>query len=288
VTGGGSGLVEVSVEVAPEHAELAEFAVGEFSPGGFQQEQIGADGSARFTVFVPAGDEARLEAWLAQSGVPVVGAAEVAVVPDDWAERWKEFHQAVTIGSLWVGPPWQLEEAPEHLKHVVIEPAQGFGTGAHPTTRLVLTLLQEQPRGSVLDLGCGSGVLAIAAALLGFGPVIAVDNDPVAVESALDNLERNDVPRFPVRVLDALQEPIPAADVVLANVLFEPLVRIAPKLRAPRLILSGLLRSQAADCAVAYEREGYVLREQRDRDGWSALVLEHSDPELAPRHTAVW
>ena len=171
---------------------------------------------------------------------------------------------------------------PEGLKPVVIEPAQGFGTGAHPTTRLVLSLLQDQPRSSVLDLGCGSGVLAVAAALLGFGPVTAIDNDPVAIEATQDNLKRNDVDGL-IRafVLDALQQDIPRADLVLANVLLEPLVRIAPKLTAPRLILSGLLTTQADECAVAYEKQGYVLRERRDRDGWAALVLDNANEHAA-------
>jgi ribosomal protein L11 methyltransferase len=110
----------------------------------------------------------------------------------------------------------------------------------------------------------------------------------VAVDSTLENIERNDVPSIKAYVLDALQGDLPAADLVLANVIFEPLVRLAPKIRAPRVILSGLLRSQAGDCAAAYEQHGYVLREQRDRDGWAALLLEHTDPELAPRNTAVW
>ncbi|MCW2956823.1 MAG: ribosomal methyltransferase [Thermoleophilia bacterium] len=282
-----TAIVGVTVEVAPEHVDMAEYAVGEFSPGGFQQEER-PDGGARFTVFVATGEEARFTQWLAQAEVPIEADATLDAVPDDWAERWKEFHQPVTIGTLWVGPPWQLDAAPSGLKHVVIEPAQGFGTGAHPTTRLVLSLLQEQPRGSVLDVGCGSGVLSVAAVMLGFGPVTAVDNDPVAVDSTLENIERNDVPSIKAYVLDALQGDLPAADLVLANVIFEPLVRLAPKIRAPRVILSGLLRSQAGDCAAAYEQHGYVLREQRDRDGWAALLLEHTDPELAPRNTAVW
>jgi ribosomal protein L11 methyltransferase len=281
-------LVEVAVRVGAEQAELAMLAVGEFSPGGFQHDEHD-DGSATFAVYLPAGEEQRLEAWLAGEGIRIEGSAEVTPVPGDWAERWKEFHNAVVIGGLWVGPPWQVDDAPQGMKRIVIEPAQGFGTGAHPTTRLVLTLLQDQPRASVLDLGCGSGVLAVAAAKLGFGPIIAVDNDPVAVDSTRDNLARNDVESLvQVRLLDALQEDLPRTDIMLANVIFEPLVRIAPKVTAPRIVLSGLLRSQADDCAAVYEKHGYSVRERRDRDGWVALVLESADPEAAMRHRAVW
>ena len=281
-------LVEVSVDVDPEQADLAEFVTGEFSPGGFQQDTLG-DGGARFTVFLPAGDEHRFGAWLAQSGVTARGDASVTPVATDWDERWKEFHQPVIIGGLWVGPPWQLDTAPADFKPVVIVPAQGFGTGAHPTTQLVLALLQEQPRASILDVGCGSGVLSVAAAVLGFGPIVAFDNDPVAVESARDNFERNDVHGVELRVLDALQEELPRADIVLANVLLEPLVRLAPRMTAPRLILSGLLRSQADECVAAYQQAGYVLRERRDRDGWVALVLEDaSEQAAAMQHRSIW
>lgn len=266
-------LVEVTVQVVPEHAELAEFAVGEYSPGGFQQDASG-DGTASFSVFVPAGDEHIFTTYLTGMGIELAEPVRVAPVPGDWAERWKEFHQPVVIGDLWVGPPWRVDNAPAGLKRVVIEPAQGFGTGAHPTTRLVLALLQQQPRASVLDLGCGSGVLSVAAAMLGFAPITAIDNDPVAVESTTDNLERNGIRGVTVRCIDALQQELPRADIVLANVILEPLLRLAPRMHAPRLILSGLLRSQADECLAAYEEHGYVLRERRDRDGWVALVLD--------------
>jgi ribosomal protein L11 methyltransferase len=281
-------LVEVAVHVSTDQVELAELAVGEFSPNGFQQAD--GDSGTRFVVYLPAGDEARFTAWLSAAGIPLVGEAQVTLVPPDWRERWKDFHQPVVIGGLWVGPPWQLEQAPGGTKVIVIEPAQGFGTGAHPTTRLVLALLQEQPRASVLDLGCGSGVLAIAAAKLGFGPIVAVDNDPVAIESTIDNLRRNDVEGLvKAYVLDALQQDLPRADIVLANVLLEPLVRIAPRMTAPRLVLSGLLRSQVDECVAAYEQVGYVLRERRDRDGWTAIVLDDARDAADPmRYRAVW
>ena len=279
---GAQALVEVRVEFARDQADMAEYAIGEFSPGGFVEGDTGRDDVVTYSVFLPVGEEARLTSWLAQAGVEPLGEPMTAIVPAGWDERWKEFHQAIVIGGLWVGPPWQLDAKPAGLKPIVIEPAQGFGTGAHPTTRLVLALLQDQPRSSVLDLGCGSGVLAVAAALLGFGPVTAIDNDPVAVESTHDNLQRNDVDGLVrAHVLDALQQDIPRADLVLANVLLEPLVRIAPKMTAPRLILSGLLASQADECAAAYEAAGYVVRERRDRDGWAALVLDNANEHAA-------
>jgi ribosomal protein L11 methyltransferase len=281
-------LVEVAVLVGVDDAELASYATGEFSPGGFVEETL-ENGGARLCVFVPLGDEQRYVSWLANWGIKLApDAVAVTRVDDDWDVKWREFHQPVVIGDLWIGPPWQLDACPEGAKPVVIEPAQGFGTGAHPTTRLVLSLLDQQPRGSLLDLGCGSGVLTVAAAMLGFGPLTAIDNDPVAVESTHDNLERNRISGVDIRVLDALQETIPTADIVLANVILEPLVRIAPKMTAPRLVLSGLLRSQVEECVAVYESHGYVLRERRDRDGWTALVLDAVDPNIVMRHAPVW
>lgn len=282
-------LVEVSVAFTADQADMAEFAIGEFSPGGFVVHDVDVPGVVRFSVFLPAGDEARLTSWLAQSGVTPISDAAVEMVPADWADRWKEFHQPVIIGNLWVGPPWQRADAPAGLKHIEIEPAQGFGTGAHPTTRLVLALLQDQPRCSVLDLGCGSGVLAVAAAKLGFGPITAIDNDPVAIESTIENLERNNVDKLVrAHVLDAMVRDIPRADLVLANVLLEPLVAIAHKLQAPKVILSGLLKSQAEECTVAYEGAGYVLRERRDRDGWVGLVFENTAEHIVMINKPLW
>ena len=90
--------------------------------------------------------------------------------PEGWEDRWRDFHHGVVVGRFWVGPPW--EEAPAGVEAIVIDPGRAFGTGAHPTTRLTLELLQELEPGSLLDVGCGSGVLSIAAAKLGFAPVV--------------------------------------------------------------------------------------------------------------------
>ncbi len=272
-------VVEVVVTVPAEQEELAVACLAEYAPGGFRHESPGDAGGladhARFGVYVEASQADAVVGFLARAGIDV-GDSHVAIVADDYNERWKEFHQPVQIGGLWVGPPWQEHLAPADAKKVVIEPAQGFGTGAHATTRLVLGLLLDQPRASVLDIGCGSGVLAIAAALLGFKPIVAVDNDQDAVDSARDNLRRNGVEQLvQLGTLDALTDPIPAADIVLANLTLEPLVGLAPRLKAPRVVVSGLLRSQVDTAAAAFEEHQYVVRERLDRDGWAALVLDN-------------
>src|SRR5205085_141938 len=119
------------------------------------------------------------------------------------------------VGRFWVGPPW--EQAPEGVEPIVIDPGRAFGTGAHPTTRLTLGLLQELEPSSLLDVGCGSGVLSIAAARLGFEPVLGTDLDDAAVEATLENARRNGV-SVEARRSDALTEPLPASAVVVANV----------------------------------------------------------------------
>jgi ribosomal protein L11 methyltransferase len=282
---GEGGLVEVVLRVPAAEEEQAVAHLLEYSPSGFRQESQGDE--VEFGVYVPAPNAHLVATYLQRAGV-TVSASATELVPADYAERWREFHQPVTIGELWVGPPWQEQDAPAGLKKVVIEPGQGFGTGAHPTTRLVLTLLLEQRRCSVLDVGCGSGVLAVAAGLLGFAPVTAIDNDPVAIDATTDNVARHGMSSIQVRLVDATTERLPYADLVLANLTLEPLEMLAPRLKVPRIIASGLLRSQVETATAAFEAAGYVVRERRDRDGWAALVLDAVDPEQAVmRHARV-
>ena len=133
------------------------------------------------------------------------GPVDVVAVEPGWEERWRAFHRPVRAGGLWIGPPW--ETAPEDVPAVVVDPGRAFGTGAHPTTRLCIELLARAERGSMLDAGCGSGVLAVAAALLGFAPVHAVDADEDAVQVAGDTVRVNGV-RVDVSRADALREAV--------------------------------------------------------------------------------
>ena len=117
--------------------------------------------------------------------------ADVMPVQPGWEDGWRAFHRPARAGGLWIGPPWEQPDAGELA--VVIDPGRAFGTGAHPTTRLCIELLATSERGSLLDVGCGSGVLSIAAARLGFDPIRAVDNDPIAVETTVANAAVNGV-----------------------------------------------------------------------------------------------
>jgi ribosomal protein L11 methyltransferase len=198
-------------------------------------------------------------------------------VADDWDERWKAFHEPVRVGDVLVRPPWAPPRA--GLLDVVIDPAQAFGTGAHATTRLCLELLLElAPGGALVDVGCGSGVLAIAAAKLGWAPVLGIDHDPEAVRATLDNAAANGV-AVPARRHDLLRDgPAPGAPTVLANLLRPLLLRVAGDgFAGPApdvLVAGGLLAHEGDEVAAAFARGG--LREvARRRSGeWVALLLQ--------------
>ena len=152
-------------------------------------------------------------------------------------------------------------------------PAQAFGTGAHPTTRLSLELLLDVAPGPLVDLGCGSGVLAIAAAKLGFAPITALDHDPAAIEATLDNARANGVTLERVERHDLRTEPAPVAPVMTANLMRPLLLRVADLLpeQPETLIVSGLLEGEEEEVAAAFAS----LRERRRirLQGWSALLL---------------
>ncbi|HEY4976360.1 MAG TPA: 50S ribosomal protein L11 methyltransferase [Gaiellaceae bacterium] len=180
-----------------------------------------------------------------------------------WEDNWRAFHRPVEIGKLWVGPPW--EEPAEGLLPVVIDPGGAFGTGAHPTTRLCLELLQELEPASLLDLGCGSGVLAIAAARLGFAPVMAFDNDPEAIEASLTNAVANGV-SLDARLADVLAATLPAAEVAVCNISLQALSELTPKLECETLVASGFLLSDDLHLV------GYRVVSRHEQADWAAVV----------------
>jgi len=227
----------------------------ELFPDGF--EEVDRHGALELAAYTDASGEERL--W------HTFGAASGADVEEGWDERWRAFHRPVEIGGLWVGPPW--EGPPAGLVPIVIEPGQAFGTGGHPTTRLCLALLQELPRGSVLDVGCGSGVLSIAAAKLGYAPVLGVDVEPQAVAATEENARANGV-RVAARLVEAAAGPLPPADLALANISFHALAAVVPRLSSARLLASGYL---VADEPLL---EGYRHVDRRTDGAWAADVFE--------------
>jgi ribosomal protein L11 methyltransferase len=189
-------------------------------------------------------------------GFDVVDVDDVA---EGWEDGWRAFHHGVRVGRCWVGPPW--EEPPDDAVAVVIDPGRAFGTGAHATTRLCLELLQEVEPTSLLDVGCGSGVLSVAAAKLGFAPVRAVDLDEVALGVTAANAVTNDVS---VEVGSELR----GARLAVMNIALDVVERMLPELPVERAIISGYLERDEPHV------DGWQRLERRVRDGWAADLVE--------------
>jgi len=218
--------------------------------------------------------EAALEA-AGELGVP----ADLAEIPDrDWGEEWKKGLGPISVGRLFLRPSWIDAVPPPGAAEVVLDPGMAFGTGTHATTSLCLSaieaFLSRRPGASVLDVGTGSGLLAIAARKLGAGRVAANDNDPVAVAVAAENAERNGA------VLELTGDPpsaIPGSfDLVVANILANVLVELAPDLArraAPggEVVLAGVLVPQETEVAGAFLAQGLVALPGERRGEWSLL-----------------
>jgi ribosomal protein L11 methyltransferase len=220
-------------------------------PEGFEEAERGDE--LEFAAYTGAAGEERARADF--------GSVLASEVPADWEERWKRFHCPVEIGGLWVGPPW--EEAPDGVPAITIDPGRAFGTGGHPTTRLCLELLSALARGSLLDVGCGSGVLSIAAAKLGFSPVTAVDHDAAAVDATSRNAAANAV-ALDVRRLDARVDQLPPARVALTNISKQIVAEVAPRLTCELLVTSGYFEPHVP------RLERFRRIERRTLDGWAA------------------
>ena len=252
-------LIRLALRVQREQAELVLAELLELAPGGVEESEQGD--VVEYAVYGAPGELPDLPDLRAAAGAALVEVT-TSEVPDDWNERWKAFHQPVRIGALLVRPPWAPPRA--GLLDVVIDPAQAFGTGAHPTTRLCLELLLElEPAGALVDVGCGSGVLAIAAAKLGHAPVTAVDVDPAAVQATLDNAAANDV-LLEARLVDAARESLPAADAAVANIALAAVAGILRTLHVKVAVTSGYL---ARDSLQPF---GYRRAARRTEGEWAA------------------
>jgi ribosomal protein L11 methyltransferase len=232
----------------------------------------------------PEGVEELDGAFAVYADEPPLGfdVVEVEDVADGWEDAWRGFHHGVQVGRLWVGPPWELpkaapglspgvggwaadassdEEPPSDALAVVIDPGRAFGTGAHATTRLCLELLQDVEPTSLLDVGCGSGVLSIAAAKLGFAPVTAVDIDAVALEVTKANATANGVA---VGVATGFRP----SNLAVMNIALDVVERMLPELPVERAITSGYLERDEP------RANGWRRSRRRVREGWAADLLE--------------
>lgn len=253
-------LIRVGVTVPRPQAEEARARMIELFPEGFEEvDRADAVGDRADTVELAAyTDDAGAER--ARAAFETVAVGDVA---PGWQDGWRAFHRPALVAGIWIGPPW--ETPPADRPAVVIDPGRAFGTGAHPTTRLTLELLLglEGPRGSLLDVGCGSGVLAIAGARAGFSPVIAVDVDPVAVEVTRDNAAANGV-EVDARVVDGREGALPAVDAAVANIELRAVGVIAARLDARAIVTSGYL---ACDRPTV---PGRTHADRAEAGGWAA------------------
>jgi ribosomal protein L11 methyltransferase len=271
-------MIRLAVRVARADAEIALAELLELVPAGV--EEVDRGDTIEYAIYGAAGELPTLPDLRAAAGAGLVDGTTTQVA-DDWASRWRDFHRPVTFGGrLHVRPPWaDPPAAREGLLDIVIDPNQAFGTGAHDTTRLCLeALLELDAGGPLVDLGCGSGVLAIAAAKLGWAPVLGVDHEHEAVAAARENAQVNEV-TIEVRHADLLRGgPAPSAPTVVANLLrplLEHVARAGVEGEPPRvLVAGGLLRSEGGAIADAFaSAHGLHEHARSERGGWAALTL---------------
>jgi ribosomal protein L11 methyltransferase len=273
-------MLRLAVRVEREQAEIVLAELLELAPGGVEEVAIGED-VIEYALYGAPGELPAVPDLTAAAGDALVNVSTEQVA-DDWHRRWREFHRPLVLdGRLAVRPPWEPSVGAE--VELVIDPGQAFGTGAHATTRMCLELMLElapadavgsRARGRFLDLGSGSGVLAIAGAKLGWSPITALDHDRTAVEATDANAALNGV-RVSARRFDMRTDQVPDCDFLAANVLAGPLRAWAASQRRmpPELILSGVLADEADAVSRAFSERGMRERERRVRAEWAALLL---------------
>jgi ribosomal protein L11 methyltransferase len=268
-------VIRLAVRCEPELAERVLAELVELAPGGVEEEH--GRGYVEYAVYGTAGELPALPELEAIAGEGLVQ-VEASEVPEDWADRWQDFHRPLLVGGrLWVRPSWEQPRA--GTLDVVVDPGQAFGTGAHPTTRMCLELLLDAAQEAegdhaLADWGTGSGILAIAAAKLGFGPVAACDHERAALEAAQANAAANGV-ELDLRRANLRLEAPPVAPTVVANLTAGILREVAARLESTprRLICSGLLTGEAPDVVDALAAAGLREQERRTDGDWVAILL---------------
>ncbi|MDK8462983.1 50S ribosomal protein L11 methyltransferase [Marinobacter sp. SS13-12] len=209
---------------------------------------------------------------------------DITLVEDkDWEREWMEDFKPLRFGErLWIVPSWHDAPDPQ-AANLLLDPGLAFGTGTHPTTALCLEWLDGHDVSSrqVVDYGCGSGILGLAALLLGADHVIGVDTDPQALEASRENARRNQVEEGRLDLFLPADEPDTMADIMLANILAQPLIGLAPRLAAKvkpggNIVLSGILSNQAREVMEAYE-PWFVMDEPEQREEWIRLTGRRTD-----------
>jgi ribosomal protein L11 methyltransferase len=250
----------------------------ELAPNGLEEER-GPDW-VEFAIYGPPGEVPDVGELQAAAGGSLVDVTTTSV-PDDWADRWADFHRPIEVaGRVGVRPSWW--DPREGLIDVVVDPGRAFGTGGHPTTRLSLELLIElaeagEASGAIADWGTGSGVLAIAAAKLGFSPVIACDREEAALETSRANAEANGV-EVEIERVDVREGPLPIRPAVVANLTANLLRDCAGHLAAgdrvpSTLVCSGMLETEMDGVVSAFRPSGLTESKRLVEREWGALLM---------------
>ncbi len=278
-------MIRLAIRCRAENAELALAQLIELAPTGIEEVRDGD--IVEYAVYGPPGEIPELPDLQAAVGDDLVEVTTTEVA-DDWQERWRDFHHAMKISpasgagerSFFLRPSWEDVAVPDGAVEVVLDPGQAFGTGSHPTTRLcVAHLLDLEPGGEFVDLGCGSGVLAIAAAKLGWGPVRAYDFDQLAVDATEVNARDNGV-SLSVERVDVRREVggvPPLAPTIFINILKPVLLDVAAQLPSDHgvrdLVLAGLLDEEADDVVAGFAARGFTEVARNSEGGWTGLRL---------------
>ncbi|MEA2577086.1 MAG: ribosomal protein methyltransferase [Chloroflexota bacterium] len=306
--GAGTGAwLELSVEADLEAVEAVSEILGRVASGGTTVEpafdlvdeglgaQIDPTRPAVVRGYVPARDASAAEGAAAATAealghlqafsLRTIGDLRTRIVhEEDWAEAWKAYFPVLRIGRrLVIRPTWRRHRREPDDVVLALDPGMAFGTGLHPTTRLCLAALEDlADRGDVegarvLDVGCGSGILAIAALKLGATDAYGVDTDPIAIESTLANARRNRSTRRIRARVGSLPSEQPPYDVVLANLIAGVLVPLAPALRdelrpGGTLLASGIFIDREGEVAAAFEAAGLAIRGRSAEGEWVALT----------------
>jgi len=271
-------MIRLAVRCAPEYADAVMSNLLELAPNGLEEER--GPGWVEFAIYGPPGEVPDVGELQAAAGGSLVDVTTTAV-PDDWADKWTDFHRPIEVsGRVGVRPSWW--EPKEGLIDVVIDPGRAFGTGGHPTTRLCLGLLVEleeagEAAGPIADWGTGSGVLGIAAAKLGWSPITGCDRELASLETARANAEANGV-EMSIEHVDVREGPPPIAPSVVANLTGNLLKDCADQLTAAReaparLVCSGMLGSEVDEVVAAFASTGLSESDRRIEGDWGGLLL---------------
>ena len=202
----------------------------------------------------------------------------------DWANNWKKYFKPLPVGEkLLICPSWEQADNPEGRAVLSIDPGMAFGTGGHDTTRLVLETLERHvtPDCDFLDVGCGSGILSIAACLLGAGRAVGIDIDALAVKTAIENGELNGLvaPRYEIRLGDLAKDVSGTFPVIAANIVADAIILLSPAIPALLAddgvyIVSGIIDTREQDVLTALDACGFAVVERREHGGWLCMVCK--------------